>query len=863
MDSPAAAAAAAGGSRRARRNGGFETMGIVHSAVGVNRDVVARKPAGDVTRAASLLLAASGTAGLVYQLLWVKQLSLVVGADVFAVTTAVSAFFAGLAAGGWLVGRWADRWERPGLLYAGLEAGIALLSVGSTLVLATATGWWARLDSAVGWLAWLVPFALVGLPALLMGGTVPVLIRLVAPTGERVDAAGGRLYAANTAGAILGALATPFALIPWLGVLGSSIAAALLDLLAACGALWLLRARRSRVASAQANPRPAWLPLTLYAVAGGVALGYEVVWAHAIVEWTSTRTFSFAIVLATYLAALTLGSALGARGVARLSDPWGWFGGLIAAAGLVALVEMALLGAWLAPLQVQAATWMFGLTGSEAMAMSARFATAALCMVFVPTLMLGAAFPIALRLGASADHPGRDTGRVLALNTAGGIVGTLLTGFVLVPALGVERALGALALVAAGIGAVAVLRGGKVQSRARRGALAAAAAAMVATLALPPDYLARQLAEARGGELVYHEASAGGSVAVIAQGARRNSFHRLYIQGVSNSGDSLPSIRYMRLQALLPLIIHRGQPRSALVIGLGTGITAGSLLEYPGLETRVCAELLPAVVHAASHFSGNFGAASNPALEIRLADGRRELARSEQRYDLITLEPPPPSAAGVVNLYSRDFYRLAARRLRPGGLFAQWLPLATQTDDDTRSLVRSFLDVFPYATLWTTELHETLLVGSLTPIELDAVSIQRRFAQPAVAAALAEAGVGSAAALVATWVTDRAGLERYAGDALPVTDDRPRIEYGPWVLPDDFPRTLAHVLSVRSEPPLRNADEAFRIRVAAVREGLLSFYEAGLAAYAGDREGWGRSIRRVRATEPDNPYYRWALGPGH
>jgi spermidine synthase len=837
-------------------------MGGVQSAVGVTRGAVSRQAADGVTLAAALLLVVSGAAALVYQLLWVKQLSLVVGADVFAVTTAVSAFFAGLAAGGWLLGRWADRWEWPGLLYGGLEAGIALLGVGSTLVLATATGWWARLDAAVGWLAWLVPFALVGLPALLMGGTLPVLMRLVAPAGERVDAAGGRLYAANTAGAILGALATPFVLIPWLGVLGSSFAAALLNLLVAGVALGLLRARRCRATGAHANRHPVWLPLALYAVAGGVALGYEVVWTHAIVQWTSTRTFSFAIVLSTYLAALTLGSALGARGVARLGDPWGWFGGLIAAAGLVALVEMALLGAWLAPLQVQAATWMFGLTGSEAMAMSARFATAALCIVFLPTLMLGAAFPIALRLAADADHPGRDTGRVLALNTAGGIVGTLLTGFVLVPALGVERSLGALALVAAGIGVLAVLRGSNVQALARRGTLVMAAVAVVATLILPPDLLARQLARARGGALVYHEASAGGGVAVISQGAGRNRFRRLYVQGVSNSGDSLPSIRYMRLQALLPLAIHRGDPRSVLVIGLGTGITAGGLLQYPGIETRVCAELLPAVVRAASHFSGNFGAPSSPALEIRLVDGRRELVRSEQRYDLITLEPPPPSAAGVVSLYSRDFYQQAARRLGPDGLLAQWLPLPTQTDDDTRSLVRSLLDVFPYATLWTTELHETLLVGSLTPIELDAARIQRRLAQPEVAAALAEAGVGSAAALVATWVTDRAGLERYAGDAPAVTDDRPRIEYGPWVLPGDFLRTLSHVLSVRSEPPLENADETFRAQVASARESLLSFYEAGLSAYEGDREGWGRSMQRVMAAEPANPYYRWALGSG-
>src|SRR5262249_36792342 len=158
--------------------------------------------------------------------------------------------------------------------------------------------------------------------------------------------------------------------------------------------------------------------------------------------------------------------------------------------------------------------------------------------------------------------------------------------------------------------------------------------------------------------------------------------------------------------------------------------------------------------------------------------------------------PPPPSAAGVVNLYSSDFYRLAASRLAPGGIFAQWWPLHAQNDEDSRSLVRSFLDVFPHASLWTTELHEMLLVGSLSTMTLDPERIRRRFGEPAVREALAEVGVASPAALLATWVTDRAGLERYAGGAPPVTDDRPRIEYAPWVRPGEVVRVLPELLEL-------------------------------------------------------------------
>jgi spermidine synthase len=310
----------------------------------------------------------------------------------------------------------------------------------------------------------------------------------------------------------------------------------------------------------------------------------------------------------------------------------------------------------------------------------------------------------------------------------------------------------------------------------------------------------------------------------------------------------------------LPLIIHNGEPRSALVIGLGTGITAGSLLRFPELERRVGVELLPAVVRAAPLFQGNFGAASDPSLEVRIRDGRRELLSNPEQYDLITLEPPPPTATGIVNLYSSDFYRLAGSRLRQGGLLAQWWPLPTQNDEDSRALVRSFLDVFPHVSLWTTELHEMLLIGSFEPIALDVPRIVARFEQPEVSVALREVGIASPAALLATWVTDRSGLERYVDGAPPVTDDRPCVEYATWVRPKEFGRVLPRLLALRSMPPLRDADEAFSTAVADERDRLLAFYEAGLHAYHGEREPWARGMRRVMRQDGGNPYYRWFVG---
>jgi predicted membrane-bound spermidine synthase len=812
----------------------------------------------------ALLLFVSGAAALVYQVLWIKQLSLVVGVEVYAITTGISAFFAGLALGGLLFGQWADRLQKPVLLYAGLEVLVAVLGVGATFAMSLAASPFAWLEQQVGLLAWVLPFALVGIPALLMGGTLPVLVRSLAANPQQLGKAGGQLYAANTAGAIAGTLLAAFVLIATLGVRGSALAAAMLNLLAAVGALWFQRHRSLPNDAApvkhHADKAPDRLALWLYSIAGGVALGYEVVWSQSIVQFMSTRTYAFAVVLATYLTGLFLGSMLLARRVERIRDPWGVFGLLIAGAGLVALLEITLLGRWLVVAQSLAETWVLSLGASDLLGMTARFVVAAVSIVFVPTLLLGAAFPLALRLSVGRERVGQAVGAVVAFNTLGGIVGVMLCGFVLIPLLGLVRTLGLLAIVAAGIGYFAVRKGHGVKKGRRQAVVAIGLLSIAVAVFTPVNKLASLLPGARNGTLTFYEEGRGGTVAVVTQGKGQKAFRRLYIQGVSNTGDAMPSLRYMRIQALLPLLIHNGEPRSALVIGFGTGITAGALTRYPGLEHRVVAELLPSVVKAAPLFKGNFNAAADPGVDVRLQDGRQELLRNPQRYDLITLEPPPPSAAGVVNLYSRDFYQLAASRLEKQGLVAQWLPLPTQNIDDSRSLVRSFLDVFPYATLWTSEFHEMLLVGSMEPIELDAAKISQRFQQDTVRSTLQDVGIGSAPALLSTWVTDRAGLERFAADAQPVTDDQPRIEYAPWVRAKEISRVLPALLDLRIAPPLVNADAGFNERMNAHQQRLMQFYRASLHAYDGDRDAWARDIREVMRGDGGNPYFRWFVG---
>ena len=246
----------------------------------------------------------SGTAALVFQVLWVKQLSLVVGVEVYSVTIAVSAFFAGLALGGTLLGRFADRWQRPLLLYASLETAVAITGVTTTMALSHTPAIFAFLSQRVGMLAWLLPFLLVGVPAFVMGGTIPAATRWRTLQNLPIAQSVAWVYAANTAGGICGALVSSFVFLPWLGVIGTGIAAAVFNVLAAV-IVWRLQLQSELAPSIPANissPRQkadatSRNALVLYAVSGAIALGYEVVWSQAMPQFLSTRAFAFSVVL--------------------------------------------------------------------------------------------------------------------------------------------------------------------------------------------------------------------------------------------------------------------------------------------------------------------------------------------------------------------------------------------------------------------------------------------------------------------------------------------------------------------------------------------------------------------------------------
>lgn len=761
-----------------------------------------------------VLFFASGFSALLYQVVWARQLSTVFGVSAFAMAAVLSAYFLGMALGAWWIGRRADRLARPLAGYGVLEAGASLLAIAITIAI-------PRLDAllvpvmrdleenflAMSLVRFAAALAVLVPPTMLLGATLPMLARGLVAHEAEMGPRVAQLYAVNTAGAVAGVLAAGFALIPALGLRATAFVGAAIGLAVAVAAV--LASRRlpsavpaARTSGASAEPRGDAAVLLAFGVSGFAALALEVVVLRLLGHLQSSSTLAISGMLAVFLTGIALGSAFAGRRVEALGDRSGLS---------LAMLEAAIGGV------LVASFWLFATARGNAGAIAIltgeahdalvrpRFAMLAAAMVFAPpTLLLGATFPLAARAYVgSVERLGTHLGRLYAANTLGGVVGSFVAGFLLIPALGAERSLTAIALLFCVNGALLAVfvRGADRSDRVQTAGRSLAVALIV--LALRPDFVESWLLERSGSERVVHaREDYYGTVAVVERSEDEGAVRQLMLNGDFMSNTSEYALRYMRLASHLPALLVEGTPRRGLVICFGAGITVDALASHPGVEQVTVVELSAAVLESARYFEHvNRGVLARPNVEAVVGDGRRYLARrAATRFDVITLEPPPPAGAGIANLYSRDFYELARTRLAPGGVMAQWIPIATQSPEATRSLLRAFTDVFPHAALWWTESLETLVVGSDRPLHLDLGRVRALLRDPNVGPTLREIGIEDEHDLVSYYLLGEAELAAWLEGAVPVTDDLPLIEYVGAGTHDENWRVLEEMIRRRPEP---------------------------------------------------------------
>lgn len=751
----------------------------------------ARSPSLAAVRTPIVWLAAigSGGAGLAYELSWSRALVVPLGNSSDAAALVLAGFMLGLALGAWVGGVRAERARSPLRTYAALELGLAAVA----LVLPAALGalrWlpcWGRYPAAL---------LLVAAPCLAMGATFPLLVRALARDGRALRARVGITYGANTLGAAIGACATGYFGIAVLGVTGSSWAGAGAGVVAASLALLVAGAEsRARLPPALAqqavgspDARAAALPATpllfAAAVGGFTMLAAEVLWARVLTFVFGHDAYAFATLLAVVLAGLALGGFVH-RLLARWHERW-------VVAGLLAALGLTLLGSY------WATSWVIlgwgrdplGLDATGRLAVSpwlelARELVLTPGLVLAPAVAAGALLPaVCVGHARCSETPVQRVGEVILVNGAGAVLGALVASAGIGSLFGIHDAFRLLAALALGTSAAVILlaagRDGK-----RWLALAPLGTLAGMLLALPAA-LPRQLLLAAVGprhqSLLHYEEARTGTISVIVNAI--NGEKQLVINAVNEVTTRVVHDQSFALLGHLGPLLHP-DPRRAVMICLGAGLSAGAAMTHPLTRLDVV-DLSAAVPRGARHFAAeNLGVLDEPRLHLHTDDGRRFLLDATEPYDLAIIDSTHPKAVDSWILYTREFYQQLRARLAPEGLVVQWLPLHGLSEREFKIVVRTFLDVFADGTLWANVGFETygqvgyakLVARRDGPLRIDVERLARRVDVPRVRDSLARWGQGSVTELLAAYVGGPTELEAFTR-GLPIqTDDRPLIAF--------------------------------------------------------------------------------------
>jgi predicted membrane-bound spermidine synthase len=718
---------------------------------------------------------AGGAAALVFEMLWFRQAGLLLGNTVWTSALVTASFMAGLAIGNAAAARRGWRLARPLRAYAALEATVA--ATGLALVAAiphlipllapalTAIGSRALLDAArLG-----AAFLLLAVPSSAMGATLPVLARALAGHEADFGRVLGRLYGWNTLGAVTGALAGEALLIGALGITGAGAVAAALNLTAAGSALLLDRKWPSVTGAPPlaAPPRAARLEAAAF-VAGGLLLALEIVWFRFMLLFVAGTSLAFAVMLAMVLVGIALGGLLASAVLRRRPEPHRLASVVALAGGIAVVAGYATFAPVLAALADPPSQWR----GTGILS----------AVLMLPVCLASGVLFVALgkSLHAEVGEEAAAAGRLTLANTLGAMTGALGAGFVLLPILGIERSL---FVLAAGYVVVAALVPAPAPRRPRL--VLGAWAALAAALALFPfgsmasTYTERVRVRFSGtapATLAAWKESLTETVFILRYdiaGVPRE--WRLATNGTSMATTGFHSRRYMGLYAWWPVAVHPG-PRRALLISYGLGTTARALVETRELE-RIDVVDVSADVLALSAITWPEPSADplrDPRVRTHVEDGRFFLQTARDSYDLITGEPPPPKTAGMVNLYSREYFALMKARLAPGGIVTYWLPVLQMEPRESFGVARAFCDVFGDCSLWTGVGHEWMLAGTAGASGgVSEERFARQWSDPRVGPLLREAGLDSPAHLGATFLADAAALRALTDGVPPVVDGHP------------------------------------------------------------------------------------------
>ena len=745
----------------------------------------------------------SGATGLVYEVVWTRQLGLLFGVSIFATSAVLAAFMGGLGLGSFFFSRLVSARANPVRVYALLELGIGLTALVVGPILANAQPLYVMLARALEdhFILFNLSRALMAIvvllvPTTLMGATVPAIAGFLIKRQDRIGWNTGLLYAANTFGAFVGCVTAGFALVPTLGLSTTVYTAVAVNL--GIAAVILIGGVGSREeatttpadlpsqapgqGTVRTDPEPspvsrdAKLAIGVFALSGFAALGYEVIWTRAMIVHVHNTNYAFTVMLGTFLVGLALGDVLLIRFYDRIQRPLVWLGGSQLLVAL-SVVLTSIIYASLRTLSLDVVDQPTGF-GSAILLVALRAG-----LVLLPsTLILGISFPLVARIVCN-DLGGvsRSLGRAYAANTWGAVLGSLATAFLLIPIFGVRGSLALLSGLSAVLGGVCLVATASTPRRRVGWGAASFAVALIPGFAIPTTLLTDAYTTEQW-KLIYYREGVTDSTGVYEH-VRSKARFLTYgdLRGISGTFTASLGKREGHLAHLL-----HPNPTHSLQIGFGVGNTLSAVALHPEVEQLDCVELSPHVRETAPFFWTNDGVIDDPKVRLVIDDGRNFLMRTEQRYEVIGLDPPEIFTADIVNLYTREFYELAYDALTDDGLVLNWIPTYTMGERELRMLVRSMLEVFPETSLWLQgSIVETgkplsnmlLIIGSKQPLRIDVDHLARRMRASPVRESLEEIETARPEELLGLYLGGPSRLWPWVEDVPPAIDDHTRVDF--------------------------------------------------------------------------------------
>lgn len=727
----------------------------------------------------------SGVSGLIYQIVWTRELVLVFGNTMLATATVLSAFMGGLAAGSYILGRYIDRKPRALVkLYGILEGGVGLFGLLFPLVVTAASPIYAALYPVVegnivllNLVRFAVCFAIIVVPTFLMGGTLPVLIKRFSQSGSGIGHQTGFLYGLNTVGAVIGTFACGYFLLQHLGMQKTTWVAALINFAVAIAA-WILGGRtRELPAPAETASVPdselfadekvygrGTIRMVMIGIglSGFCALAYEVFWTRMLNLFLHNNIYSFTAILATFLIGIAVGSLFYARFLSKSKHQLGIFVWLEIGIGLISYFTPFIFKIFHADL-------FNNFNESLTLAKTAS-------IMIGPTVMMGIAVPLAIQIcrrGVSKE--GTSVGSVYATNTIGSILGAFAAGFILLPVVGLHQGVIIVASLNIIAGFLPLLTSAKAT---RRIVYALSGAVMVILMFVTaPPHLFRDLFQAEHPNadiLVYKE----GKVAnVLVYDFKKLGYKDFHLNAVNEASSRLWHVQLFKMLGILPTLVHDSANTDALMVAFGAGMSAGATAT--NVKSLDVVDLNPDIQGvAAAYTRENLDVINQPNFHQIVNDGRNALMLSDKKYSLIISDATNPKMFDSWTLYSQEFYETVKSRLKPGGVFCQWalIPLPA---DAIKVLLNTFRSVFPHMSFWV--IHgssQVLMLGTPERLEIDYNDLAKRLEPLYEKTDLAEFGIDSPEKFLSFFMLGEDGVEEMLkGYDKISTDDLPHAQF--------------------------------------------------------------------------------------